>query len=352
MIQAESKTSPVFVQGARRLWNGVGMLRTGLLAALLLLPLPANAQQQTAQYHLPRPTVPEQSTWDGSYIDVLDSRIHYVESGEGDPILFIHGNPTSSYLWRNVVPHLSDQGRAIAVDLIGMGRSGKPKIAYRYQDHYAYLSAFIEALNLRDITLVTHDWGAALGFDFAARNPDRVKRIAFMEGVLPPIFPQPSFEAMGEEMGGMFRAFKDPAKGRELIIENHMFVEQVLPGFVNRPLGEAAMTEYRQPYLSAADREPLLAWPREVPIAGEPQDVVERMAVIEAFMTTTDKPVLLLHADPGVVVPLQVVPWYVANIKNIETAFIGQGLHFLQEDQPDAIGRAISDWLRRTSATN
>ncbi len=340
------------LRGKRCLPSAVKLPAVAILMAFLLPLLPVQAQQKSDDYRLPRTNVTEQSDWTGNHIDVLDSQIHYVESGEGDPILFIHGNPTSSYLWRNVVPFLSDQGRTIAVDLIGMGRSGKPDIAYRYQDHYAYLTAFIDALNLTNITLVTHDWGAALGFDYAAQHPDRVKRIAFMEGVLPPIFPQPSFEAMGEEMGGMFRAFKDPEKGRELIIDNHMFVEQVLPGFVSRPLGEVAMTEYRRPYLSPADREPLLAWPREIPIAGEPQDVVDRMTAIRTFMQTTDKPVLLLHADPGVVVPLQVVPWYVANIRNIETAFIGQGLHFLQEDQPDAIGRAISDWIRRSDATN
>ncbi len=350
MTQVDPLRTSLLVK--RCLSSAVKLPAVVMLTAFLLLPLPVQAQQKNDDYRLPRTNVTERSDWIGNHINVLDSHIHYVESGEGDPILFIHGNPTSSYLWRNVVPFLSGQGRTIAVDLVGMGRSGKPEIAYRYQDHYAYLTAFIDALNLTNLTLVTHDWGAALGFDYAAQHPDRVKRIAFMEGVLPPIFPQPSFEAMGEEMGGMFRAFKDPVKGRELIIDNHMFVEQVLPGFVNRPLGEVAMTEYRRPYLSPADREPLLAWPREIPIAGEPQDVVERMAAIKTFMQTTEKPVLLLHADPGVVVPLQVVPWYVANIQNIETTFLGQGLHFLQEDQPDAIGRAISDWVRRNDATN
>jgi haloalkane dehalogenase len=246
------------------------------------------------------------------------------------------------------MPYVAGQARAIALDLVGMGQSGKSGNGYRYGSHYDYLEAFIDALELKDITFVVHDWGATLGFDYARQHPGRVKRIAFMEGVLPPIFPQPSFEAMGEEMGEMFRAFKDPIKGRELVIDQHMFVEQMLPGFVNRPLGARAMEAYRKPYVHPVDREPLLVWPREIPIAGEPKDLVERMAAIKAFMTTTDTPMLLLYAEPGVLVSPQLVPWYTQNIPRIETAFIGQGLHFLQEDQPDAIGRALADWLRRS----
>lgn len=305
------------------------------------------AQEVPVNYKLPRLEVPEEFKLEGQWVKVKGAKIRYIEQGQGDPIVFVHGNPTSLYLWRNVIPHVSGQGRAIALDLVGMGGSGKPKIEYRYKDHYDYFESFIDSLKLTNITFVVHDWGAALGFDYASRHPDRVKRIAFMEGVLPPIFPQPSFEAMGEEMGGMFRAFKDPVKGREMVIDNHMFVEQILPNFVNRPLGPKAMEEYRRPYTNPKDRKPLLAWPREIPIAGEPKDVVARMEVIKQFMTATDKPILLLYAEPGVLVPPQLVSWYVQNIRRIETAFVGQGFHFIQEDNPDAIGRAISDWIRR-----
>lgn len=308
---------------------------------------PSFALDTSGEYKLPRPQVEEEARIQGNDVDVKGTRIHYLAQGTGDPILFIHGNPTSSYLWRNVMPLVSGQGRAIAPDLVGMGRSGKPKSEYRYIDHYAYLEAFIDALKLTNITLVVHDWGATLGFDYASRHPGRVKRIAFMEGVLPPIFPQPSFEAMGEEMGGMFRAFKDPLKGRELIVDKHLFVEQILPNFVNRRLGPTAMAEYRSPYVDLSSREPLLAWPREIPIAGEPKDVVARMKGIERFMTTTRKPILLLYAEPGVLVPPKLVPWYVQNIRRLETSFVGQGLHFIQEDNPAAIGRALSDWIRR-----
>lgn len=298
-------------------------------------------------WKLPRPTVDEAAPPEGPYLDVRGARIHYVEQGKGDPIVFLHGNPTSSYVWRNVLPHVAGRGRAIALDLVGMGRSGKPRIGYRYQDHFANLEAFLDALSLSRITFVVHDWGATLGFDNASRHPGRVARIAFMEGVLPPIFPQPSFEAMGEEMGGMFRALRDPQTGRAMVIDQHMFVEQILPNFVNRPLGAQAMAEYRRPYVDRGSREPLLAWPRQIPIGGEPADVVERMGSIARFMTTTEIPILLLYAEPGVLVPPTLVPWYVQNVRRIETAFVGQGLHFIQEDNPVAIGRALADWLRR-----
>ncbi len=282
-----------------------------------------------------------------SRVDVLGSRISYIDAGEGDPVLFIHGNPTSSYLWRNIIPFITRSNRAIAVDLIGMGKSAKPDIAYSYQDQYQYLSAFINSLKLNNITLVVHDWGAGLGFDFARQNPDKIKAIAFMEGILPPIFPQPSFEAMGKEMGAMFRALKDPIKGDAMVFQQHMFVEQVLPGFINRTITDKAMNYYRAPFVKQEDRKPILAWPRAVPIAGQPENVVTVMEAIKKYMQSTSIPILLIYASPGVLVNDDVKKWYQNNIKNIETAYVGQGMHFIQEDQPKAIGSAISDWLRR-----
>ncbi len=328
-----------------------GPLEPGTLARVaalaLIFAVNTNVVAQPCGYKLPRPDISETFPYRGHYAGVDGVQMFYVDEGQGDPVVFIHGNPTSSYLWRNVIPYVAGDSRAVALDLVGMGRSGKLDIGYRYMDHYRYLEGFIDALDLKNITFVVHDWGAALGFDYARLHPDRVKAIAFMEGVLPPAFPQPSYEAMGEEMGGMFRAMRDPVQGREMVIDNHMFVEQILPGFVNRTLGEEAMAEYRRPFVGPASREPILAWPREVPIAGEPADVTERLEAIGAFMTETDLPVLLLYADPGVVVPPQAVGWYTGHMKNIETAYVGQGLHFIQEDQPDAIGRALSDWIRR-----
>ncbi len=284
----------------------------------------------------------------GKKVVVKGSAMYYLDAGTGAPILFVHGNPTSSRLWRHVMPVLTHQGRTIALDLIGMGQSDKPRISYAYEEQFDFFTAFIEALGLRDLTLVVHDWGAMLGFDYASRFPNRVRRIAFMEGVLPPIFPQPSFEAMGPEMGGMFKAFKDPAQGHKMVISENMFLERILPGFVNRPLTQDELAAYKAPFAAEADRAPLLAWPRSVPIAGEPAKIIGDMERVRRFMTSTEMPVLLVYAEPGVLVNAQVRSWYVANIRRLETAYVGAGLHFFQEDNPTAIGRAVSDWMRRT----
>lgn len=296
---------------------------------------------------LPQPTVDERLEIPRKSVQALGSEMSYLEIGSGEPVLFLHGNPTSAYLWRNVMPHVANTHRAIAVDLIGMGRSAKPDIAYRFADHAKHLDAFIDALELSRVTLVGHDWGAALAWDLARRRPDLVVRLAFMEGVLPPAFPQESYAAMGAEMGGMFRALRDPQQGRKMILGENMFVEQILPMMVDRPLGEAAMAEYRAPYARKNDRLPTWMWPREVPIGGEPAESVRLMQDIRAFMGETQMPVLLAYAEPGVLVPPEAVPFYTGLIADIETAFVGKGLHFIQEDQPDAIGRALADWLRR-----
>ena len=317
------------------------------LALCVAVGLASPFAARALDYKLPFPVVAEETELPRHSVDVLDSTMSYLETGAGAPVLFIHGNPTSSYLWRNVMPFVADTNRAIALDLIGMGNSGKPEITYDFADHARYLDGFVEALDLTDITLVGHDWGAALAWDFARRNPDKVVRLAFMEGVLPPAFPQSSYEAMGEEFGNMFRAMRDPEMGREMIMVENSFVNQILPAMVNRSLGETATAAYAAPYLEEADRLPTWMWPREVPIGGEPASNVELMNLIQAFMSETGMPVLLTYAEPGVLVPPQAVPYYTGLIENLETSFVGQGLHFIQEDQPDAIGRALRDWMRR-----
>ncbi len=323
------------------------MNATGPASAAQQAATPATGQQAVVAYRLPPAVPPETTAIPVRRLKVLDSEMAYRTVGDGEPVLFIHGNPTSSYLWRNVMPYVAGERQAIAVDLIGMGDSGKPRIAYRFVDHMRYLEAFVSALGLQRITLVGHDWGAALAWEYARRHPERVQRLAFMEGVLPPAFPKPSFEAMGEKFGGMFRAFKDEVEGYRMVVTDNMFVEGVLPQLVNRPLGETAMTAYRAPFRDPADRAPVLAWPRQVPIAGDPADTEATLETIGAFMGQTAMPVLLLYAEPGVLVPPQAVGWYVERIPRLETAFVGQGLHFIQEDQPDAIGRALRDWIRR-----
>lgn len=317
------------------------------LGAIILLSFPVMTLAQDASSKLAPPVIDEQVSQPRHAIEVLDSTMSYLEEGTGAPVLFIHGNPTSAYLWRNVMPHVSETHRAIAVDLIGMGQSGKPDLSYSFADHAQYLDAFIDALDLDQITLVGHDWGAALAWDYARRNPDKTLRLAFMEGVLPPAFPQPSYQAMGEEFGNMFRAMRDPDSGHQMIMVGNAFVNQILPSMIDRPLGATALETYGAPYLEQEDRLPTWMWPREVPIAGEPAGNVVIMNEIQEFMATTDMPVLLTYAEPGVLVPPKAVPFYTGLIKNIEADFVGQGLHFIQEDQPDAIGRALKDWLRR-----
>lgn len=307
--------------------------------------LPAYAQETGSK--LPAITISEELTIARHEVPVLGSTMSYLEQGQGEAVVFLHGNPSAAYLWRNIMPYVAETHRAIAPDLIGMGNSGKPEIDYTFADHAAYLDAFIAAMDLDEITLVSHDWGAALAWDFARRHPDMVVRLTFMEGVLPPAFPQPSYEAMGDEMGGMFRALQDPEQGYEMVMEGNMFVEGILPMMINRPLGEVATAEYGAPYGEIESRLPTWMWPREVPIGGQPNSSVVLMEDIAAFMGETQMPVLLTYAEPGVLVPPQAVPFYTNLIGDLETAFIGQGLHFIQEDQPDAIGRAIADWLRR-----
>lgn len=319
------------------------------MATLLLMATNNSDAQEAAvsQYKLPPVEVSETLTIEKKSIEVLGNNMTYLELGEGEPVVFVHGNPSSSYLWRNVLPHVQDNSRAIAVDLIGMGGSDKPDIAYSFADHYQYFSAFIDAMGIEQVTLVGHDWGAAIVWEYARMNPERVKALAFMEGVVPPAFPQPSFEAMGEPGGSMFRMFKDPVMGPKVLIDENMFVEKIIPMSVNRTLGEEAMAAYRAPFLDPASRKPVFEWPRAVPIAQEPQQSVDLLEDIGQFMGQTDIPVLLAYAEPGALIPPQALPWYTSRINNLETAFIGQGFHFIQEDQPDAIGRAIADWLRR-----
>jgi len=320
---------------------------TGLFAMVAFHSFALAQGPEPAAYKLPRTVVSEALNMERKYIHVKVSKIAYLEMGQGKPVIYIHGNPTSSYLWRNVMPYAAKDHRNIAIDLIGMGASEKPDIAYSFADHYRYVSGFIDALGLKQVTLVGHDWGAALAWEYARRNPGNVSGLVFMEGVLPPGFPVPSYDAMGKDMGDMFRGFKDPDQGRQMVIDNNMFVEQVLPSMVNRKLGDEAMKAYRAPYLSKASRKPVLAWPREVPIGGSPASSVKVLNGIGDFMGKTQMPVLLVYADPGVILPPAAVPWYVNKIAHLETAFVGQGLHFIQEDQPEATGLAIADWLRR-----
>ncbi|MBV7327255.1 haloalkane dehalogenase [Chloroflexi bacterium TSY] len=298
-------------------------------------------------FNVPRVEISAEIPYETQFVEVNGSQMAYVEAGEGDPILFLHGNPTSKYLWRNIMPWLENQGRVIAPDLIGMGESDKPDIGYTFAEHSEYIDGFIEALALENITLVIHDWGSGLGFDYAQRNPENVQGIAFMEAVVAPAMPT-TFEAMPPDLAEFFQTMRTEGIGEELILNQNMFVEQMLPGAVARGLTDAEMEHYRAPYPDPASRTPTLVWPRQVPIDGEPADVVERVDTYNAWLMTSDLPKLHVYVSPGALNPPELVAFLQQNLSNYETVYVGQGIHFIQEDHPEAIGRAISDWYRRT----
>jgi len=280
--------------------------------------------------------------FESKYVEVLGSKMHYIDEGEGDPILFLHGNPTSSYLWRNIIPYVSDDGRAIAVDLIGMGKSDKPDIDYRFVDHAKYLEAFIEELELENITLVIHDWGSGLGFNYAANNEDNIKGIAFMEAVLMTY----SWAEFNPEFTELFQNFRTPGVGEELIMNQNFFLEQFMPAGIIRALTDEERNNYQEPYETVESRKPVWKWPNEIPVDGEPSDVHEIVTNYNQWLQETEVPMILFHATPGLIITEPVVEWTKQNLKNLETVDIGEGLHYVQEDNPHAIGEALSDWYQ------
>jgi haloalkane dehalogenase len=289
-------------------------------------------------------TAPEISAdfpFESKYIEIRGSRIHYIEEGSGDPILFLHGNPTSSYLWRNIIPHVVSQGRCIAPDLIGMGKSDKPDIGYCFFDHAEYIESFIQEMGLENITIVIHDWGSGLGFHYAMRHENNIKGIAFMEAMVAPV---PSWDMFSDAFQEIFKAFRTPDVGWDMIVNNNMFVEQLLPGGVARGLTEEEMKHYREPFEDPAHRKPVWVWPNELAIAGEPADVVEAIDAYSKKLQASDVPKLLFYATPGAILPEPMVEWCRQNLKNLKTVDIGPGIHYVQEDNPHLIGRELADW--------
>lgn len=280
-------------------------------------------------------------------VDVMGSTMAYVDEGEGPVVLFSHGNPTSSYLWRNIIPYVTDGYRAIAPDLIGMGDSGKPDIGYTFAEHAAYLDSFIETLGLKDITLVVHDWGSILGMRYARLNEGNVQALAFMEAGIPPALPAPSLEAMGPQNAQLFGMLRPP-RGDELVLQHNFFVEEVLGklGVVTQ-LSEAVMENYRAPFPTPQSRLPTLIWPQQVPIGGEPADTAQVVPANGEWLYSRDIPKLMLHVAPGALMLPAVVDYVKANASNLEDVYLGEGVHYVQEDHPDAIGKALREWLER-----
>ena len=294
-----------------------------------------------------------QFPFESKYIDIKGSKMHYIDESnidEGDigkdndsPILLLHGNPTSSYLWRNVIPHLKPQARCIAPDLIGMGKSDKPDIEYTYEDHYDYLSTFIEKMGLKNITLVIHDWGSGLGFNYAANNPDNVRGIAFMEALTRPFT---SWESVGAQEREFIKGIRTPNVGEEIILNQNVFIEQFLPGSVFRGLTPEELDVYRTPFKTIESRLPILRWARQIPIAGEPANVHEIVSNYYQWLQSSSIPKLMIHVSPGAIITDEVADELKQILPNLESVHIGQGHHFIQEDHPHKIGKSIAQWFQ------
>jgi haloalkane dehalogenase len=292
------------------------------------------------------PDISPEYPYEPHYADVLGSRMHYITAGSGDPILLLHGNPTWSYLWRNVIPHLSSLGQVIAPDLIGFGRSDKPDIEYSWFDHARYLEQFIETLGLRNVTLVLHDQGSGLGFHYARRHEHNIKGIAFMEAI---IRPYPWDEFSTPEFREIFRLFRTGGiggQGWQMIVEQNMFIEQLLPQAAGRPLSEREMSFYREPFQTQESRVPVWRFPRETPIGGEPRDVWDAVSEYSRWLQRSALPKLMLYVTPGALITQEHAEWAQQNIRNLKSVFIGQGSHFVQESSPNRIGREVAAWCR------
>jgi haloalkane dehalogenase len=277
-------------------------------------------------------------------VRVLETEMSYVDVGAGRPIVFLHGNPTSSYLWRNIIPYVSKLGRCLAPDLIGMGRSGKsPHDAYRFVDHARYLDAWFEALQLTtDVVLVVHDWGSALGFHRAARHPQQIKAIAYLEAIATPR----RWTDFGQA-AAIFQALRSD-KGESLIFEQNFFVETILPQAVIRRLSDEEMAAYRAPFLEPSARLPTLTWPRQIPIEGEPTDVTAVVENYGAWLSKSTVPKLLILGDPGAIITGRTRE-YCRTWPNQREITV-KGRHFLQEDSPHEIGRALAEFVRSVNA--
>jgi haloalkane dehalogenase len=291
--------------------------------------------------------IPAADAYERKRIAVLDTEMSYVDAGEGDPVVFLHGNPTSSYLWRNVIPHVEPYTRCLAPDLVGMGNSSPvPDGSYRFTDHARYLDAWFEALGLTEnVTLVVHDWGSALGFYWAHRHPERVRGIAYMEAIVRPL----SWEEWREEARGIFQAMRSEA-GEEMVLEKNVFVERILPASVLRELTDEEMDVYRRPYTEPGEsRRPTLTWPRELPLDGEPEDVVRIVDDYSKWLTSSDLPKLLVNAEPGTILT-GAQREFCRTWPNQEEVTV-RGAHFVQEDSPHEIGKTVAAFVRRTRET-
>ncbi|MEU6131798.1 haloalkane dehalogenase [Saccharopolyspora sp. NPDC047091] len=275
---------------------------------------------------------------------VLDSTIHHVEAGSGDPIVFLHGNPTSSFLWRHVFRRLDGQGRLLAADLIGFGDSGKPDVDYDLADHQRFLDAWFDALGLTNVTLVLQDFGAAFGLNWAARHPDRVRAVLLAEPVLRPI----ESEHLPEQFVATRALVRTPGDGEQFVLDDDRFLTELFPATFLEPLAPEVLAEYRRPFPTPQSRKPVLYFPRNLPVDGDPASTVEFLDRSTEWLRTSDTPKSLLTFEPGFLLTPAIRQWAAETVRNLEITPAGAGVHFVQEEQPEAIADAVTALLARS----
>ena len=281
--------------------------------------------------------------YQSQYLDVLESNIHYVDEGNKEAthtFLLLHGNPTSSYLWRNIIPFLSRLGRVVVPDLIGMGKSGKPDIDYTFKDHIAYMDVFIESLNLKNIIPVVQDWGSGIGFHYASRFPENIAGLVFLEAIIRPI----SWSDTNLLERFIFKRFRHPKKGYRMIVKKNFFVNRFLPMMAGRKLTQEEMQYYRAPYPDEASRKPLFVWPSQIAIDGNPKFSTDIISSYNRNIPKTDYPKLMFHVKPGMIIKPKEAEQIKRGWKNLTSIFLGKGKHYIQEQYPEEIGLGIKKW--------
>lgn len=324
--------------------KGQAQTSYGPAARTFSSPKPAAAGQSNAE---PAACAVTPDPGESKFVEVLGSKMHYVETGSGDPILFLHGDPVWSYIWGQVLPRVSPTARCIAPDLIGMGLSGKPDIRYTFFDHVRYVEGFITRLKLRSYTMVLHDWGCIIGFYIAMRQERNLRGLAFFEAMLAPY---PSWDAFPQPLAPQFKAFRDPKTGYKLIVEDNVFIDQVLPASTTVPFTEQEMSCYRMPFLDPPSRRVILQFVNQLPVAGQPADVARATGRYAAWLKRTNLPKLFPWTEPGLISTPQDVEWARRNLKNIQTPLLGKGLHFHQQEHPVELGNEIARWHQGITA--
>lgn len=280
--------------------------------------------------------------FEGRYIDVHGVKMHYIEQGIGQVFLFLHGNPTWSYLWRNIIPTVAEHGRCIALDLVGFGRSQRPDIGYTFPEHYHFVDGFIEKMGLKDIVIVGHDWGGVIGFYYALHHRDNVKGIAFMES-----FP---FTVRWDYFPAQFRIgfklFRTPVVGKFLIMTLNLFVNKIMLSSIVRRLPKDVHDNYKRMFPTVKSRYPVYVFPNEIPIEGEGGVTFDAVKRIQDALSGFEFPMLLVKANPGAIIRPEKVEWLRNTIRDLTVMDIGSGLHYLQEDNPRGIANSIVEWAR------